>query len=390
VLKGRLAGGFKSGWLRSSLVVFQFFISIFLIVGTVVIYKQLNFIQNKKLGYQREQVLVLHNIYPLENGAKAFMEDLLHIPGIEKATMTGYLPTGGYRSDNPFFQDATLDQKKAVSMQNWMVDENYIPALGMQILQGRNFSKDFPTDSTAVIINESAAKMIGSTDLIGKKLFGLKDINKKDLIAYNIIGVVKDFNFNSLREQVTPMALMLKEERGAIAMRVTTKDVSGIVRAVENKWRSVAPGQPFSYSFMDVDFNATYNAEQRIGKIAISFAVFAIFIACLGLLGLATFAAEQRTKEIGIRKVLGASVSNITRMMSKDFLKLVIIAAFIAFPISWWAMHTWLQDFAYRIGISWWVFVAAGCIALLIALATVSFQAIRAALANPVKSLRTE
>ncbi|MFN2458930.1 MAG: ABC transporter permease, partial [Chitinophagaceae bacterium] len=205
-----------------------------------------------------------------------------------------------------------------------------------------------------------------------------------------IVGVVKDFNFNSLRQRVTPLALFFGEEKGSVAIRLKTSDLPSLITQVENKWKSVVPGQPFNCSFMNDDFDKIYRSEQRIGKIAMSFSVLAIFIACLGLFGLVTYAAEQRTKEIGIRKVLGATVTNIVGILSKDFLKLVIIAALIAFPIAWWAMSTWLQNFAYRINISWWIFLLAIGIALFIALATISFQAIKAAVANPVKNLRTE
>ena len=292
---------------------------------------------------------------------------------------------------SPLFPDATLDQKKAVSMQIWNVDENYIPTLGMHIIKGRNFSTDFQTDSTGIIINEAAAKLLGFNDPLNKTLYYMNDFkNGKDLTAYHIVGIVKDFNFSSLREEVTPLALFFHEQNGSISFRINTTNIPGLIAQVESKWKTMASGQPFNYSFMDDDFNNIYKSEQQTGKIFISFAALAIFIACLGLFGLVTYAAEQRTKEIGIRKVLGASVSTIVGMLSKDFLKLIIIAAFIAFPVAWWAMHSWLQHFAYRISITGWVFVIAGGMALIIALLTVSFQAIKAAIANPVKSLRTE
>ncbi len=204
-------------------------------------------------------------------------------------------------------------------------------------------------------------------------------------LGYHVIGVVKDFNFSSMHQNVGPLLIQLGDNRGSIALRVNTKNIAGIINSVQSKWKSMVPGQPFSYSFMDADFNNIYEAEQRTGKLFITFAVFAIFIGCLGLFGLVTYAAEQRTKEIGVRKVLGASVSGIVAMLSKDFAKLVLIASLIAFPVAWWVMNKWLQSFAYRIDIGWWVFVVAGLAAILIALITVSFQAIKAAIANPVK-----
>jgi putative ABC transport system permease protein len=390
VLKGKLASGFKSGWLRSGLVVFQFAISIVLIVGTVVIYGQLNFIRNKKLGFDRDHVLIVQNAYSLGEEAKTFRNELMNVKGIESVTMTGYLPTSDYRNDSPLFPDASLDQKTAVSMQNWYVDENYIPTLHMEIAKGRNFSDQLKTDSSAIIINEAAAKLLPFDDPINKTLYYLVSLNNKQTKQYHIVGVVKDFNFNSLRQQVTPMALFYTEQRGRVAIRFRSANISSLISQVEAKWKTIAPNQPFNYSFMDDDFKHIYQGEQRIGKIALSFSILAILIACLGLFGLVTYAAEQRTKEIGIRKVLGASVSNIVNMLSKDFLKLVLIAMLFAFPFAWWSMNKWLQDFAYRIHIDWKIFLLAGIIAVVIAIITVSSQAIKAALTNPVKNLRTE
>lgn len=390
VLKGKLSGGFKRSWLRSSLVVFQFATSVILIVGTIVIYSQLSFIRNKRLGFDREQVMIVQNGFALGDHAKTFRNELKNIKGVENVTMTGFLPTGDNRSDSPLFPEASLNQKAAVSMQTWYVDENYIPTLKMEMAKGRNFSSQLQTDSSAVIVNEAAAKMLPFADPIGKTLYYLTDMQSKEVTTYQIIGVVKDFNFNSLRDQVTPMVLFFDESRGSIALRFQTSDISSLISQVQGKWKSIAPNQPFSYTFMDEDFNNIYQSEQRIGKIALSFSVLAILIACLGLFGLVTYAAEQRTKEIGIRKVLGASVSNIVRMLSKDFMKLVVIAMVFAFPLSWYFMNKWLEDFAYRISIDWKVFALAGLAAILIAIITVSFQAIKAAITNPVKNLRTE
>ena len=390
VLKGKLTAGFKSGWLRNSLVIFQFAISIILIIGTVVIYNQLQFIRNKELGFNREHVLVIKNTYSLGDQAKSFKNELQNISGVQEVTMTGWLPTGDYRSDSPLYPDATLDQKTAVSMQNWYVDEKYIPTLQMQIAKGRNFSSQMLTDSSAIIINEAAAKLLNFTDPINKTLYYITSLKNKTVKEYHIVGVVKDFNFNSLRQTISPLALFYGEEKGSVAMRIKTDNISPLIAQVENKWKSMVPGQPFNYSFMGDDFNKIYSSDQRVGKIAMTFSILAILIACLGLFGLVTYAAEQRTKEIGIRKVLGATVTNIVGMLSKDFLKLVMVAALIAFPVAWWAISKWLQDFAYRINISWWIFIIAGVITLLIALVTVSFKAIEAAITNPVKSLRTE
>lgn len=390
VLKGKIAAGFKAGWLRSGLVVFQFSISIFLIIGTLVIFLQLNYIHNKNIGYNRDHVLIIKNTDALGKQAKVFKDEALKLSSVQNATMTGFLPTAGWRSDSPLFPTPTADTKNAISTQIWRIDENYIPTLGMEMVQGRNFSKDFPTDSSGIIINEAFAKLIGFRDAINKPLYSSNEITSKDFTKYHVIGVVKDFNFNSLHDEVTPLVFLLSPQNGSIAFRINTSHINDLISSIQQIYKNVAPGQPFKYSFMDADFNKTYVAEQKMGGLSITFSILAILIACLGLFGLITYAAEQRTKEIGIRKVLGASVTNVTSMLSKDFLKLVLIASLISFPVAWWVMNKWLQNFAYRINISWWIFVIAGITAILIALITVSFQAIKAAVANPVESLRSE
>ncbi|MGZ3872932.1 MAG: ABC transporter permease [Mucilaginibacter sp.] len=390
VLKGKIAAGFKGGWLRNSLVVFQFVTVIILIVGTLVIYSQLNYIRNKKLGYNREQVLVLQNTGALYLQAKAFKQEVLALPGVESATMTRYLPTITNENANAYAKEEDAGAKHAITIENWFVDEDYVPTLGMQMLRGRNFEKDNITDSAAVIVNETAAAMLGYQNPLDKKIF---EVGSDHHLPLNIIGVVKDFNFGSLRNKIRPLILRLGNERGMMAFRVSTKNLPSLISQVKKLYHSTnaeMAGQPFSYSFMDDDFNHLYRSEQNTGKIFMSFAFFAILIACLGLFGLVTYAAEQRTREIGIRKVLGASVANIVNMLSGDFLKLVAIAAVVAFPIAWYAMNSWLQGFAFRTNISWWVFAVAGLLAVFITITTVSFRAIKAALMNPVKSLKTE
>ena len=392
VLKGKVAKGFKSSWLRNGLVIFQFSISIMLIIGTIVIYNQLDFIRSRKIGYNRDEVLVLHNAYNLNNNITTFRNELLNIPGVTDATVTGDLPTGTNYDNEGWFRDANFDAAKTVILTNFYVDENYIPTLGMQMEKGRNFSKDFPSDSTGIIINEAAVKVLGFKDPLKESLYrpNMNNGNINGATAYRIIGVVKDFNYSSMHNQVGPLLIQEGDNRGEIAIRLNTKNIPSLIDKVQSKWNSMAPGQPFNYTFMDADFNKLYTSEQQTGKLFITFAIFAIFIGCLGLFGLVSYAAEQRTKEIGVRKVLGASVGGIVAMLSKDFAKLVLIAAVIAFPIAWWSMNQWLQSFAYRTHISWWIFVIAGLAAFLIALITVSLQAIKAALANPVKSLRSE
>jgi len=390
VLKGKLKLGTKSGSLRSVLVVIQFATSIILIIGTVVVYRQLHYIQTRNLGFNKDQVLIVNGVSALNNNMTAFKNDVLQLPGVSSGTLGGYLPvSNSYRSDNTFSTEAVMTTKTGFDMQNWLIDYDYIKTMGMEIIRGRNFSRDFGSDSSAVIINETTAKIIGYKDPIGKQLFRSVDEGAR-IKAFTIIGVVRNFNFETLHHEVGPLAFMLSTGGGLASFKINTANTNQLVAQIESKWRSLAPGLPFSYRFLDDSFDEMYRSEQRVGKIALVFSALAIFIACLGLFGLATFIAEQRTKEIGIRKVLGASVQGIVQMLSKDFIKLVAISFVIAAPAAWYFMHKWLQDFAYRINISWWIFVAAGLAALLTALVTVSFQAIRAAIMNPVKSLRTE
>jgi putative ABC transport system permease protein len=387
VLKGKMAKGFKSSWLRSSLVVFQFSISIVLIIGTIVVYNQLEYMRNRQIGYNRNQVLVLRNTYPLYKQTNTFREQLLSIPGIENASVSNDLPTQNSYSQNGWFLDATLDANKGIITGTYYIDEHYIPTLGMQMAAGRNFSKEFLSDSTAVILNEEAVKLFGFKEPLKETLYGT---NNDQPAPFRIVGVVKDFNFSTMHNKVGPLVMQMANSMGTIAVRLNTSNIPAVISNIESNWKRAVPGEPFLYSFMDADFNNMYKAEQQTGKLFMTFAIIAILIGCLGLFGLVTYAAEQRTKEIGVRKVLGASIGSIVTMLSRDFARLVLIASIIAFPLAWWAMNQWLQDFAYRVSIAWWVFALAGIAAILIALITVSFQAIKAALANPVKSLRSE
>jgi len=275
-------------------------------------------------------------------------------------------------------------------MQYWGVDYDYVKTLGMQVVQGRDFSQEFGSDSSAILVNEAAVRILGFKNPIGKRIWRPNDAQNKTRKSYTIIGVVKNFHFESLRRNIGALSLVLEPNSGAASFRLSSTNVPALMKQIEAKWKQIAPGQPFSYQFMDDSFDEMYRAEQRIGTIALTFAALAILIACLGLFGLAAFMAEQRTKEIGVRKVLGASVPNIIGLLSKDFLKLVLIAIIIASPVAWYAMNQWLKDFAYKIDIEWWMFALAGLLAVGIALFTVSFQSIKAALMNPVKSLRSE
>ena len=388
VLKTKFSGTTRSLGLRSGLVVFQFIISVSLIVGVMVVYKQLSYIQNIKLGFDKEQLLVMRGAGALKKSEVVFKEQLLHDPRVVDVSVSDFFPTGPTNTNlTSFFPDG--DKSLIRRTFTYQVDDRYIPTMGIELALGRNFSKEFPTDSLGVIINETAAKIFGwGAGALGHSFHSFTD-NNGSTKSYQVIGVVKDFHFKSLHERIEPLCMVLAPNSGLI-VKVKTKDISGLLASMKTMWAGFHVEEPFSYSFLDEDFRKSYVTEQKTGVILSIFAGLTIFVACLGLFGLATFTADQRTKEIGVRKVLGASVGQIVGLLSKDFLKLVLIACLIAFPLAWWGMNKWLQDFAYRTEISVWVFVLAGVAALLIALLTVSYQAVRAAVSNPVKSLRTE
>jgi putative ABC transport system permease protein len=390
VLKGKIASGFRSSWLRSGLVVFQFWISIALIVGTLVIYRQLNYIHNRDIGFNREQVLLIRNAYTAGDPVKTFDKDLLRLAGVSDATLSGDIPsTGVPYSQNAFFRDASLDMKQAFIITAMTVDDHYIPTLGIRTVSGRNFDiQTFPSDSSAIVLNETAVQLLGLKNPLHQILYRVGE--KNGPVPLHIVGVIKDFNYNSLHEKVGPVIIQFGDNRGILAVRLKAGNIYPLVNEIQARWKKMAPGLPMGYTFLDEDFDRLYHTDQQTAQLTITFSVFAILIACLGLFGLVTYAAEQRMKEIGIRKVLGAGIGGIMKLLTIDFARLVLIASLLSFPIAWWGMNLWLRGFAYRIGISWWIFVAAGAAAILIALITVSFQTIRAAIANPVKSLRSE
>jgi putative ABC transport system permease protein len=390
-LKGKLAVGVRGGRLRAVLVVLQFAISIVLIIGTSVIYRQLHFIQNKKLGFNKDQVLVLQNAYLLGEQASAFKKEMLKHPAVVSGTVSGFLPVlPSSRSDSGMFPKGSIQSSSSVLAQNWPVDPDYIKTMGMKLVAGRNFAEDAPADRTAVIINQAAARQFGWQEPLGREISFPHDSNIKTFIDRTVIGIVEDFHFESLHSPVGPLVMFLGDNRDQIAFRFKANATAAVLDELKRQWRRFTPGQPFEYGFMDARFAEMYSSEQRLGTLFSIFAGLAIFIACLGLLALASFMAERRTKEIGVRKVLGATVSEIAVLLSREFVKWVGIAALIAWPLAYYAMRRWLQGFAYRTTIGIGLFLLSSLLALLIALATVSFQAIRAARANPVNSLRNE
>jgi len=389
VLKSKSNGVKSSMVFRSGLVVFQFFISIFLIVGTLVVYNQLYFIQHKKLGYDKEQVLILQNTWMLDKNQDVFKQLVKNNPHVVSVSGSGYLPAGPSYNNN-FFVSPGENSTQLIKTLRYDVDENYIPTLGIKLLEGRNFSKEFSTDSNSVILNEAAASAFGwKQGVIGKTISRTDNEGKKKI--YSVIGLIRDFHFKSLHERISPLVMVYTPQFGTLIAKLQPgTDISGLTTLLNKRWNELGAEEPLSYSFLDERYNNTYKSEQKMGLILGIFAGLTIFVACLGLFGLAKFTATQRTKEIGIRKVLGASVAQVTGMLSKEFLILVLISCVLAFPVAWWAMNKWLQDFAYRITVSWWIFALAAVVIILIALITVSFQAVKAAIANPVKSLRTE
>ncbi|MCP5107970.1 MAG: FtsX-like permease family protein, partial [bacterium] len=392
VLKGKLKSGVKGGFLRSLLVVFQFAASIVLIIGTLVVMNQLDYIQNKKLGFDKERVLILHNTGLLDKQAQTFKNEMLKSPQIKNAAVSSYLPVPSERYGTAVFPEGRRDNERSTSMQTWGVDYDYIKTLGMKIAAGRDFSRDFSTDTAAMIINQRAARQFGWDNPLGKRLDRVNgDTNETE--SYTVIGVVEDFHFESLRDTVTPLLMYLgKHNRDfqSISFRIGPGNIAEIIDLLRDKWKQFLPGQPFDYSFLDESFNRVYDAEQRLGKIFAVFALLAIFVGCLGLFGLAAFTAEQRTTEIGIRKVLGASISSIVRLLSTEFVVLVAVANIIAWPVAYFIMKQWLLEFAYRAPLSIWTFPAAGLAALAIALLTIGYQSVKAAAANPVKSIKYE
>lgn len=390
VLKGLGKSSVGGGNIRNSLVVFQFAISVFLIVATIVVFQQINFIQNKELGFSKDQVLIVNDVYGAGDKADAFKKEVENLAQVKKATLSSFLPTPSSRSDYTFFKEGATEQENAVNMQRWLVDYDYISSLDLQLIAGRDFDQQRVTDSTAIIINETAISLLGvePEEALGIRLSS--DLGDEDGTYHTVIGVVENFHFRSLREEIGALSLRIGRSTGNMAIKIEAREITSTLAAIEGIWTKLVPAQPFAYSFMEDSFNDTYQAEQRLGQIFMIFTVLSIFIACLGLFGLAAFNAEKRKKEIGVRKVLGASVTQITYTLTTDFLKLVGVAILISLPLGWLAMNKWLEDFSYRIEIDWWILALAGLSAVGIAVLTVSYQSIKAAIVNPVKSLRTE
>ncbi|GAB5526837.1 MAG: ABC transporter permease [Roseivirga sp.] len=383
----------KGGKVRNLLVVVQFAVSIFLIASTLVVFQQLNFIQNKDLGFKKDQVLIIDDADAAGDALESFKTEVERLSQVESVSLSSFLPTPSARNGITYFVENAMDTENAIIIGSWRVDHDYISTLGLELIAGRDFSPQLKTDSSSLIINESTLQMLGLTaeEAIGTRMTDdFRREDKENAHFMTVIGVVKNFHFESLRNGIDALSLTLDKGANKAIIKLNPGDFSGSIAQIEGLWDEAAPGQLFNYYFMDDSFNQTYEAEQRLGLIFITFTVLSLFIACLGLFGLAAFNAEKRSKEIGIRKVLGASVGQITYKLSIDFLRLVGFAIIVSIPLAWYAMNQWLQDFSYRIEISWWIFALSALAAIAISILTVSQQSIRAALSNPVKSLKVE
>ncbi|MBA3673890.1 MAG: ABC transporter permease [Chitinophagaceae bacterium] len=395
VLKGKFKSSGYGLALRNGLVVFQFAISVILIICTIIVNKQMNFMLGDRLGFKKDHIIVVERSDLLQDQTKAFKTEVAKIAGVETVSSASSLP-GTQNFFGTTFQP--MGAKDPLTGRGIIVDDQFEKTMSIEMKEGRFFSKDFSTDSLAIVLNEKAVKDMGLKDPIGTRLTTPDQIfNSRDGVTkyeYTVIGVVKDFHFQSLHQDIAPLFITssarFNDQMNVTAVRIKADNFKSAAASIESKWKKFVTQRPFYYSFLDRNLTEQYKAEQTTQKIFTIFSVLAIFIGCIGLLGLAAYSTQQRMREISIRKVLGATMGNIITMLSKDFLKLVIIAAIIAFPIAWYAMNTWLQDFAYRTNISWWVFLIAGLLSAIIALGTISFQAIKAAISNPVKSLRTE
>ena len=394
VLKGRFKSNKYGLLLRNGLVVFQFAISVVLIIATILINRQMNYMLGTELGFKKDHIITIENAGYLDKQTKAFKDDLLHIAGVDIVSSNTSMP-----GNQNFFGTSFLPQasKEAVTGRGLIVDENYAALLDLELKKGRFFSKDYGTDSLAIVLNEKAVQELNLTNPLGAKLTspeGFYNAPDGTPLQYTVVGVVKDFHFQSMQQEVAPLFITndirFHDVAPLLAVRVQSANFNKTITAIENLWKKYVPQNSFHYSFLDQTVANQYKSQETARKVFTVFSLLAIFIACIGLLGLAAFTTQQRIREISIRKVLGASVSNIIVMLSKDFLRLIFIASLIAFPLAWISMYKWLQNFSYRVNISWWIFVLAALLATLIALFTISFQAIKAAITNPTKSLRSE
>jgi putative ABC transport system permease protein len=395
VMKGNFTGSSKGKWIRNGLVVFQFWISIMLMIGTLVIQQQMAFMQNKSLGFDKDQLLIVEKTFTMDaQKQKTFLEEIRRMPQIVKAAGSSSMP--GKENDYFGIQFQPEGSSEILTTKSMVVADGLEETLGFTLKDGRFFSEE-TADSTSIMLNESAVKVMGLENPIGRKLINIQQDNNGNNIevTYTITGIVSDFNFISLKEEITPLVLLSNEAFGNgfayVMARVKSGQIPEAIQSVEELWKEVNPGQSFKFSFLDENINKQYEAEQKTGRLFGVFSGLAIFVSCIGLFALSAYITSLRTKEIGVRKVLGSSVTGVVILLSKDFTKMILLAFVMAVPIAWYVMETWwLQNFAYRITISLWIIFVSGAAALLIAWITVSYQSIKAAIANPVGSLRSQ
>jgi putative ABC transport system permease protein len=384
VLKGMMGQSKKTSGLRSGLVVFQFTISIILIVGTLIVNQQMDFILNSKIGFEKEQVVQLFGTNMLNDKVETFKDELENLNGVSSVSISDYLPIEGTkRNGNSFVNEGRDNIDETVGGQAWVIDEDYLETLGMKLMEGRNFAEDRSSDDEATIINQAMVKKLNLDDPIGKRISRYGSL-------YEVIGIVEDFNYNTMKQEVQPLCFFRGISPSIVSVKADTGDMPSLLSSIEAKWQEFMPNMAFRYAFMNDSFATMYNNVSRIRTIFLAFAILAIFVACLGLFALSAFMVEQRKKEISIRMVLGASFQNIYKLLSINYLKLVGISILVAIPIGWYMMSRWLEDFAYKISMGWEVFLGATVIALIIAIVTISYQSVGAALTPPVNSLRTE
>lgn len=390
ILRGEIARGAGSGRLRSVLVVFQFTITIVMIIATIVVFNQLDFIQSKKLGYDKDKVLLVNDAWIVRQSMEPFKTRLLQHPGIENVSVSSYLPTPSQRRHDYWWPQSSPTKDNGMTVAEWHVDNEYLSTMGLTLVEGRDFDKAFAADSASIIVNEAFVKKFGIKNPIGTVLNSYVKNNPPTVGSFTIIGVIKNFHSENLKFEIAPLILKRGRSYGTVAIKYNTANVEGLVADVQEIWNEISEGQPFDYSFLDTEYNTTYKTEVRIGELLSLFAILTIVIGSLGLLGLTAFTAEQRRREIGIRKVLGVSASGVVMLLSKEFTKLILISFVLAVPVSYYLMSQWLEDFAYRTSLQPGSFLLAGAAALLIALLTVSYHAMKSALMNPVNAIKNE
>lgn len=380
----KVDGGSKKSVFRSSLVIFQFAISVVLLICTLVVYEQMQFIMNKDLGFEKDQVILVKGTDALGEKVRLFKQELLQMPQVKQVSISDFVPVAeGRRYSNSFWKEGRQSLDPGVNAQIWQVDHDYVQTMGLQIAQGRGFEKNNSSDSMRIIISQSLKKQLALEEGVGS-FIGTKEH------SWEVVGVMEDFHFESLKNEITPSCLVLAHSPAMVSIKIGSTDTDRVLSALKAKWSAFAPMNPFRYTFLDDSFASMHQEIRRSGRLLNAFALLAVFIACLGLFSLTTFVADRSKKEIGIRKVLGASVLQLTKLLSWDFIRLVVMAIIIAIPVGWYLMENWLNGFAYRVNLDGFIFLKASLLALGIALVTICYQCIRAALQNPVHNLHSQ